>query len=114
MATFPGSLKLVKAGFVQLDAMTGAVQRILVFQYNPETLVRRLEGVTAVPPPGVPAAPRETVAFTLVLDATDKLQAGDPATQQTGLLPIISELELLLYPAVRPTPKPSVLSLIHI
>ena len=101
MSSFPGSPKLLKAGFVQLDPVTAVVGGVHVFQYNPETLVRRLEGVSSVPPPppGVPAAPRETVTFTLVLDASDKLQAGDPATQQTGLLPAISALELLLYPA---------------
>ena len=63
--------------------------------------MRRLEGVTTtpLPSPGAPPAPRETVTFTLVLDAADKLQAGDPVTQQSGLLPAISALELLLYPA---------------
>ena len=100
MSSFPGSPKLVKAGFVLLNA-TDAKPTIIVFQYNPETVVRRLESVNAAvplpPPPGVPA-PREVVTFTLALDATDKLQVGDPLTQQTGLLPAISALELLLYP----------------
>ena len=101
MSPFPGSPKLVKAGFVQLDPVTSAVQRILVFQYNPETLVRRLDGVGTAPPPppGVAAAPREVVSFTLALDAADKLQAGDAVAQQSGLLPALSALELLLYPA---------------
>ena len=102
MSTLPGSLELVKAGFVQLDATTGVVQRIIVFQYNPETLVRRLEGVNpAVPPPPPPApppSPREFVTFTLALDATDKLEQGDPLTLQNGILPTLSALELLLYP----------------
>jgi hypothetical protein len=43
-------------------------------------------------------APREFATFTLQLDAADKLQTGDPLTQQSGLLPTISALELLLYP----------------
>jgi hypothetical protein len=115
MASFPGSPKLVKAGFVQLDPETGAVLRVLTFQYNPEMLVRRLEGTDVAAPmqaalvPGETVArgaavagplpaPREVITFTLVLDATDKLQAGDPITQQSGLLPAISALELLLYP----------------
>jgi len=101
MSTLPGSLKLVKAGFVQLDATTGAVQRIIVFQYNPETLARRLEGVDpATPPPpspGAPPSPRETVSFTLAFDAADALDQGDPVSQQYGILPILSALELLLY-----------------
>ena len=99
MSSFPGSPKLVKAGLVVLNP-TNPKPTILVFQYNPETLVRRLEGVGATPPPapGVPPSPREQITFTLALDAADKLQAGDPLTQQSGLLPAISALELLLYP----------------
>jgi hypothetical protein len=169
-----GSAKLVKAGFVVLDT-TGAISKIVVFQYNPETLLRRLDGVVPVAPPpatrspgatavggvapGAGAAggvatgagvttgaaaggasgavsaggaataaagggasgagsaggvaggaaagaaavlqpePHETVSFTLTLDAADKLEAGDPITQQNGLLPAMSALELLLYPA---------------
>ena len=111
----PGSEKLVKAGFVLLDATTGVILKIVVFQYNPETLVRRLDaavsaaqlpathvpGVTVTP--GTAAAgpmpePRETVNFTLALDAADKLETGDAVTQQDGLLPAIAALELLLYP----------------
>jgi hypothetical protein len=101
MSSFPGSPKLVKAGFVQLDPVTAAVSGILVFQYNPETLVRRLDATTTVvpPPPAPLPSPRELVTFTLALDAADKLQAGDPVAQQSGILPAISALELLLYPA---------------
>ena len=102
MSSFPGSPKLVKAGFVQLDP-ANPKPLVLIFQYNPETLLRRLEGVNPAvpppPPPAAPPAPRETVTFTLALDAADKLQTGDPLTQQSGLLPAISALELLLYPA---------------
>ena len=174
MAITVGPVKLVKAGFVQLDARNPKPQ-IVVFQYNPETLLRRLEG-TASPVTGAAigvhgatavgglsagagaakgvavgsgvsagaaaaggaaaegaagavrgsagasagaaagavggasagatagasvslAEPRETVSFTIPLDAADQLERGDPLTQQSGLLPMISALELLLYPA---------------
>jgi hypothetical protein len=133
MGTSTGPVKLVKAGFVQLDA-TNAKPKIIVFQYNPETLIRRLEGAiegAALPAThslGTPAAggigagagggasagasagaaagaanvvqaePRETVSFTIALDATDKLEAGDPVTQQNGVFPALSALELLMYP----------------
>jgi hypothetical protein len=95
----PGSEKLVKAGFVVLDA-TGVVLKIVVFQYNPETLLRRLEAGIAPPPPSPPIvpAPQEMVNFTMSLDAADKLETGDQLTQQRGLLPVIAALELLLYP----------------
>jgi hypothetical protein len=107
--------KLIKAGFVELDALTGAVRKVVVFPYNPETLVRRVDGVAGlaggvaarVPGETVAAgvgsptlpAPRESVSFTLTLDAADKLERGDPVALQAGLQPIIAALELLLYPA---------------
>jgi hypothetical protein len=98
MGTAPGLAKLVKAGFVQLD-VTGVVVKIVAFQYNPETLVRRLDTVETPAGAAAGSPPRETVNFSFALDATDKLQAGDALIQQTGLLPFISTLELLLYPA---------------
>jgi hypothetical protein len=95
--TAPGSEKLVKAGFVVLDGTTGVILKIIVFQYNPETLVRRLDAGTVPAPPPIAGAPKETVSFTMSLDAADKLETGDPLTQQSGLLPVIAALELLLY-----------------
>jgi hypothetical protein len=113
MGTAPGAIRLVKAGFLLLD-VTGATQKIVVFQYNPETLVRKLDPVAINAPPAaatlpgetVPIgtagpinlpAPHETVSFTIALDAADKLQAGDAVTQQNGIFPQLSALELLLY-----------------
>jgi hypothetical protein len=114
MGTAPGAIKLVKAGFVVLD-VTGAIQKIVVFQYNPETLVRRLDSAETNAPtipttlpgetvpigvrgPTVPSVPHESVTFTVSLDAADKLQAGDTVTQQNGVFPALSALELLMYP----------------
>jgi len=107
--------KLIKAGFVELDAITGAVRKVVVFPYNPETLVRRLDGAAGVAGniaahvPGETVAagvglstlppPRETVSFTLSLDAADKLERGDAVALQVGLQPIIASLEVLMSPA---------------
>jgi hypothetical protein len=111
--TKPGSEKVVKAGFVVLDGTTGVILKIIVFQYNPETLVRRLDGtdastapiVTTLPgetvpigTPGPVAPPHESVSFTITLDAADKLELGDAVTQQNGIFPALSALELLMYP----------------
>jgi hypothetical protein len=104
MGTVPGTGKLVKAGFVTL-AVTGAVQRVIVFQYNPEVVTRRLDASAAVTAPSTSAAapppvePREVVNFTISVDATDGLERGDTVTGQLGVFPMISALELLLYPA---------------
>ncbi len=84
---------LVKAGFVQVDTATGVTTRTIAFQYNPDTLTRRLDAVD----PNI--EPRETVGFTISFDATDKLEAGDPQSEEVGILPALSALQLLLYPS---------------
>ncbi len=43
MTTFPGSPRLLKGGIVLVDPDTGTVQRIIVLQYNPDTLSRTLQ-----------------------------------------------------------------------
>src|SRR5438552_3679276 len=42
MSTFPGSPRVLKGGIVLIDPDSGAVQRIIVLQYNPETVSRTL------------------------------------------------------------------------
>jgi hypothetical protein len=43
MTTFPGSPRLLKGGIVLIDPTSGAVQRIIALQYNPDTLSRTLQ-----------------------------------------------------------------------
>ena len=45
MGAFPGAPRLVKGGIVLVDAASGAVQRIILFQYNPDTLSRTLQQI---------------------------------------------------------------------
>ena len=40
----------------------------------------------------------ETISFDIRLDATDKLDEGDPIAQQFGIAPQLSTLELMMYP----------------
>ncbi len=40
----------------------------------------------------------ESINFEIRLDATDKLDEGDPITQQFGIAPQLATLELMLYP----------------
>ena len=42
MSSFPGSPKLLKGGLILTDPVSGAVQRIISLQYNPDTLTRTL------------------------------------------------------------------------
>ena len=46
MTTFPNSPRLFKGGLILLDADTSAVQRVIVLQYNPDTLSRTLQPQT--------------------------------------------------------------------
>ena len=43
MTTFPNSPRVLKGGIVLIDPDTSAVQRIIVLQYNPDTLSRTLQ-----------------------------------------------------------------------
>ena len=49
MSMFPGSPRLLRGGIVEIDPDTGAVQNIVVLQYNPETLSRTLQVQTVKP-----------------------------------------------------------------
>lgn len=100
-------MTVLKGAFVKLDAgLLGFLPNIIVFQFNPET-VTRSPGV-AQPPPAAdgsgprdsleqPAEPTEQISFTLRLDASDQLAAGDPVAAASGVLPALSALEMLLY-----------------
>jgi len=93
MTTFPRSPRIKKGAFVQFDQQT-APGRVITFQYNPETLCRKLEARTKG------SLPRETITFILILDATDDLEKPQehPNTVESGIYPQLSALELLLYP----------------
>jgi hypothetical protein len=43
MSSFPGSPNFLKGGIVLIDPDTSAVRRIIVLQYNPDTLSRTLQ-----------------------------------------------------------------------
>jgi hypothetical protein len=107
MSTFPNSPRLVKGGLVLIDADTSAVQRIIVLQYNPDTLSRTLQP-QAVKESGDRAAamrltgpPVETIKLDAEIDATDQLEFPDQHanTVQFGIQPQLAALETILYPA---------------
>jgi hypothetical protein len=103
MSTFPGSPKVLKGAIVGVDPLN-PLAGVIVFQYNPETLTRRLTAQAA----GANAAqgealrlkgpPRETVTVAVVIDAADQLERADPLAVGAGLHPALAALEMLLYP----------------
>ena len=105
MTTFPGSPRLLKGGIVLVDPASGAVQRIITLQYNPDTLSRTLQ------PQGVAAEggdrqealrlkgpPIETIKLDAEIDATDQLELGAPPATQLGIHPQLAALETIVYP----------------
>jgi hypothetical protein len=106
MATFPNSPRLLKGGLVLIDADTSAVQRIIVLQYNPDTLSRTLQPQT-VKESGdraeamrLTGPPVETIKLDAEIDATDQLEFPDQHANavEFGIQPQLAALETILYP----------------
>ena len=105
MSGFPNSPRLVKGGIVLVDPDSGAVQKIIVLQYNPDTLTRTLA------PQGVKedgdrsealrltGPPIETIKLDAEIDATDQLETADTQATQVGIHPLLASLEIIVYPS---------------
>jgi hypothetical protein len=103
MTTFPGSPRLVKGAIIGIDPFN-PLASIIVFQYNPKTMSRRLQAATPQDEGArsevlrLSGAPTETIDLRVEIDATDQLETGDPIAETTGIYPQLSALEMLLYP----------------
>lgn len=105
--TFPRSPRLIKGGLVLLDAASGAVLRVIVLQYNPDSLTRTLqvqatgaEGGDRTEALRLRGAPVETLRLEAELDAADQLEFPDqhPEVVALGLHPQLAALETVIYP----------------
>lgn len=107
MTTFPNAPQLLKGGIVLIDAESSQVRRIIVLQYNPDSLSRTLQ-VQAVGEQGArsqalrltgPAV--ETLKLDAEIDATDQLEFPDQNATATefGIFPALAALETMVYPA---------------
>jgi hypothetical protein len=107
MISFPRSPRLLKGGLVLLNPTTSAVVRVIVLQYNPDTLTRSLQvqavGDTADRSQAlrIKAPPVETIKLDAEIDATDQLEfPGENATTvEVGIQPQLAALETIVYPA---------------
>lgn len=106
MSTFPNSPRLLKGGLVLLNPETSAVERIIVMQYNPDTLTRSFqvkgggaEGGDRSEPLRLKGPPVETIKLDAEIDATDQLEMADGIATQVGIHPQLAAIETLLYPA---------------
>jgi hypothetical protein len=105
MSSFPNSPRLVKGGLVLVDSDSGAVQKIIVLQYNPDTLTRTLQPQT-VKESGdrsealrLTGPPIETIKLDAEIDATDQLETADTQATQVGIHPLLASLEMIVYPS---------------
>jgi hypothetical protein len=103
MSSFPGSPRLLKGAIVGIDPLN-PLASVVVFQYNPDTLTRRLQANAAQQNPAQGEAlrlkgpPQETINATVEIDAADQMERGDPITSLLGIHPTLASLEMLLYP----------------
>ena len=107
MTTFPNSPRLLKGGIVLVDPGTAAVLRVIVLQYNPDTLSRTLQ-VQGVGAEGgdrsealrLKGPPVETLKVDAEIDAADQLEFPDqnPTATKFGIHPQLAALEIIVYP----------------
>jgi len=107
MTGFSGSPKLIKGGIVLVDPTSGAVQRVIALQYNPDTLTRTLqpqsvatEGAGHSEPLRLKGPAIETFKLEAELDATDQLEFPDRNANAVaaGVGPQLAALETIIYP----------------
>jgi hypothetical protein len=102
------SPRLLRGGLVLVAPDSGAVQRVIVLQYNPDTLTRTLQPQSVGAESGdrldvlrLKGPPVETIKFEAEIDATDQLEFPDrnPNTLQFGIEPLLAALETIVYPS---------------
>lgn len=105
MTSFPGSPRLFKGAIIGLDPVN-PLASVIVFQYNPDTLTRRLDarstggGDTNDRSEAfrLTGPPKETITLSMEVDAADQLETVNPLAVAFGVYPALSALEMLLYP----------------
>jgi hypothetical protein len=103
MSSPPQSPRLLKGALIGVDPLN-PLSSVVVFQYNPDTMTRRLEprAVSAEGDRGeafrLTGAPKETITLSIEIDATDQLEQANPIAIATGIYPTLAALEVMLYP----------------
>jgi hypothetical protein len=108
MTTSPDSPKILKGGLVLLDPVTSVVLRVIVLQYNPDSLSRTLQAQKATADTSgggdrsevlrLKGPPVETLKLEAEIDATDQLEVNAPDVLRSGLFPQLAAIETILYP----------------
>jgi hypothetical protein len=106
MGSFPGSPRTLGGAILAVDP-SNPLARIVIFQYNPDSVTRTLRPREASAQTAIGAAdahriwgaPVETIGMTVEIDAADQLASGDPLAATTGIAGQLAVLEMLLYPS---------------
>jgi hypothetical protein len=112
MSNSPISPRLAKGAFIEFsNRFTHSIPNLIVFQYNPESITRKLAGwkdetatdKTKATPTGQtaqPFDPDETLTFKLEFDAADVLDQPllHPLAVISGVTDRIAAIEMLMYP----------------
>lgn len=106
MGSFTRSPRSLRGAIIAVGP-TAPVARVVVFQYNPDSVTRSLRPreapsgrqVGAADAHRIWGAPVETISMNVEVDATDQLEAGAPVAMATGIAGELAALELLLYPS---------------
>lgn len=101
------SPRVMRGGIVSLDPDTGIPRGVIVLQYNPDTLTRKLQPQSVGDTPDrseimrLKGPPIETISLTAEIDATDQLAAPaeNPMAVAMGVQPQLAALEMLVYPS---------------
>jgi len=102
MTALSTSPRLIKGALVGVDPMN-PVASIVAFQYNPDTMTRKLDpraagGGERGEAFRLTGPPKETITLAIEIDATDGLEEGNPIAIATGISPTLAALEMMLYP----------------
>ena len=103
MTSAPNSPRLLKGALIGVDIFN-PLASVVVFQYNPDTMTRRLEprGMGGEGECGeafrLSGPPKETITLAIEMDATDQLADANPLALASGITPTLAALEMMLYP----------------
>lgn len=105
MTTFPGSPRTLKGALIGVD-LFNPLSSVIVFQYNPDTLTRRIDARATGGTDGgdrseafrLNGPPKETISVNVEIDAVDQLEQANALAVIQGIYPVLSALEMLLYP----------------
>lgn len=104
MTTFPGSPRTLR-GAIASVSLLNPVPRLIVFQFNPESLSRSLApqigdaGGNRAEALRLNGAPIETITAEIELNAADQLEKRDSTAISMGLHPQLAALELIVTPS---------------